>query len=194
MQCNIIATKTGALGRPFLLQCRNSAIFHAECRNTARQITGSGPARNWPGLSQQVIHYSIAELSLKPQLNVVAGASGRDGRRQATPPQAHAGKKERQSRTPDQACQRPRSAVTQRVNRLEGAKACIQAAGQGWTSGQLRFQGLLKGPISDPIRTTRQKPARNLADRCSSSRHQASCLRLCSARRRHRQKRSRLAG
>ncbi|MDP2882951.1 MAG: hypothetical protein Q8N89_15395 [Azonexus sp.] len=27
------------------------------------------------------------------------------------------------------------------MNRLEGAKACIQAAGQGWTSGQLRFQG-----------------------------------------------------
>ncbi|MDP2882908.1 MAG: hypothetical protein Q8N89_15170 [Azonexus sp.] len=30
------------------------------------------------------------------------------------------------------------------MNRLEGAKACIQAAGQGWTSGQLRFQGSMR--------------------------------------------------
>ncbi|MDP2883076.1 MAG: hypothetical protein Q8N89_16030 [Azonexus sp.] len=78
---------------------------------------------------------------MKPQLDVADGAPGRDGRREATPQQAHACKKERQNRAPDQACQRPRRAVSQGVNRLEGAKACIQAADQGWISGQLRFQG-----------------------------------------------------
>jgi len=43
--------------------------------------------------------------TLKPQLDVADGAPGRDGRREATPQQAHACKKERQSRAPEQVCQ-----------------------------------------------------------------------------------------
>jgi hypothetical protein len=51
---------------------------------------------------------------------------GGDGRREATTRQAHACKEERQSRTPDQTCQRPRSTVTPWVNRIEGTEASIQ--------------------------------------------------------------------
>ncbi|MDP2880778.1 MAG: hypothetical protein Q8N89_04245 [Azonexus sp.] len=78
---------------------------------------------------------------MKPQLDVADGAPGRDGRREATTQQAHACKEKRPSRAPDQACQRPRSAVTQRVNGIEGRGARIHAADQTWMSGQLRFQG-----------------------------------------------------
>ena len=63
------------------------------------------------------------------------------GRREATTQQAHACKKERQSRAPDQTCQQPRNAVTQRVNGIEGMGVRIHAADQTWMSGQLRFQG-----------------------------------------------------
>ncbi|MDP2881136.1 MAG: hypothetical protein Q8N89_06095 [Azonexus sp.] len=55
--------------------------------------------------------------------------------------QAHACKGKRQSRTLDQACQPPRSAVSQRVNGIEDTKARIHAAGQGWICAQPRFQG-----------------------------------------------------
>ncbi|MDP2880752.1 MAG: hypothetical protein Q8N89_04115 [Azonexus sp.] len=38
---------------------------------------------------------------MRPRLDVADGAPGRDGRREATPQQAHAGKMERQSRVPE---------------------------------------------------------------------------------------------
>src|SRR5574343_1115313 len=78
-------------------------------------------------------------LSLKPQLDAADGAFGRDDRHEATTLQARACKEERQSRTPDQTCQQPRSATTQRVKHLEGATVGIHATDRGWVSGQLRF-------------------------------------------------------
>jgi hypothetical protein len=62
-------------------------------------------------------------LSLKPQLNVIAGVSGRDGRREARTWQAHASKDERQGRAPGQMRQQPRCAVTLLVNGSEGTKS-----------------------------------------------------------------------
>ncbi|MDQ1314707.1 MAG: hypothetical protein QG662_816 [Pseudomonadota bacterium] len=65
--------------------------------------------------------------------------------REATTPQAEACKEERQRQARDQACQRVRSGVTQKVNVDEGRKHSIHAAPIEVMSGQLRFLGSMVG-------------------------------------------------
>ena len=99
---------------------------------------------------------------MKPQLDEAVGAFGRDGRREATiwsrrsrdryplrTRQAHACKEARQSRTPDQTCQRVRSALTQWVRGIEGGEANFHKDFQDETSGQLRNLGSSIAPFPD---------------------------------------------
>ena len=84
---------------------------------------------------------------MKPQLGVAEGAFGRDGRREATTRQANACKEKRQSRTPDQTCQRVRSALTQWVRGIEGGEANVHKDFLDGASGQLRNLGSCLAPF-----------------------------------------------
>ena len=61
--------------------------------------------------------------------------------REATTPQAHACKAERQSQPPTQACQRACSVLTLRVSVGEGTIASVHTALEIAESGQLPFLG-----------------------------------------------------
>ena len=82
-------------------------------------------------------------------MDAPAGAFGRDGLREATTQQAHACKEVRQSRTPDQTCQRVRSALTQWVKCIEDEEANVHKDFRDRASGQLRNLGSCLAPFPD---------------------------------------------